>query len=147
MTRHTRQVMVLRLARGTALVGLIAYVLGTLVSVITGAPELFQRFGSLGVAAAVLFFTDRLLTIELHRQKAVEEMLHEYGLRFEALSSGIAPGELPATGYSVDFLDEETAFNRLRQRASRIQTRNIFLLTAATLQWGFGDLFLTWARA
>ncbi|MEO0700654.1 MAG: hypothetical protein AAFY80_00820 [Pseudomonadota bacterium] len=147
MTRHWPQIVVLRLARGVALVGLAIYLLGTIISIATSAPEMFQRFGSLGVAAAVLFFTDRLLTIELNRQKAVEKMLHEYGLRFEALSSGIAPGDLPTTGYSTDFLHEESAFNQLRRRASRTQTRNIVLLTAATLQWGFGDLFLTWTRA
>ncbi|MEL6643924.1 MAG: hypothetical protein AAFQ79_08320 [Pseudomonadota bacterium] len=147
MTRHWPQIMVLRLARAIALVGLSAYVVGTITAIIIGAPELFQRFGSLGVASAVLFFTDRLLAIELNRQRAVEEMLHEYGLRFEALSSGIPPEDLPEKGYGVDFLDEETAFNQLRRHASRIQTRNIFLLTAATLQWGFGDLFLNWARS
>ena len=147
MTRLSAQHIVQRLARVVALIGLVAYVVGTIVSIVLGTPELFQRFGSLGVAAAVLFFTDRLLTIELNRQKAVEAMLHEYGLRFEALSSGTSPSDLPEKGYDVDYVDEEREFNELRHRASRIQTRNIFLLTAATLQWGFGDLFLTWARA
>lgn len=146
MTRLWPQNIATRLARATAVVGLVVYVIGSIVAVITNAPVLFQRFGSLGVAAAVLFFNDRLLAVELNRQSAVEKILHEYGLRFEALSAGTSAGDLPERGYTTDFLDEESAFVRLRDRASRIQARNVFLLTIATLQWGFGDLFLAWAR-
>lgn len=133
---------VARLARAVAVLGLVAYVAGSLYALATGNVGMFQRFGSLGVAAAILFFTDRLLQIELNRQKAVEKLLHEYGLRFEALSAGIPPDDLPERGYSADFLDEEAEFNALRARAARINAGSIVLLTVATLQWGFGEVFL-----
>lgn len=134
-----------RLSRAIALVALAVYVVGTLWALLTSHAEFVQRFGSLGVAAAILFFTDRLLEIELNRQRAVERMLHEYGLRFEAVAAGLPPEELPEKGYDTDFLDEEGEFHRLRDRSARIQAGNIFLLTVATLQWGFGDIFLRWA--
>ena len=136
-----------RLSRVMALVGLAAYILGTLYSIVSGNHHLFQRFGSIGVAAAILFFTDRLLQIELRRQKTVERILHEYGLELEVMREGIDPRELPATGFLTDYLTEEVQFQALRDRAARINSRNIFLLTAATLQWGFGDAFLNWATA
>ncbi|MEM9394543.1 MAG: hypothetical protein AAGA38_11835 [Pseudomonadota bacterium] len=129
-----------RLPRAVALAALVTYVCGTALCLITGHPELFQRFGALGVAAAVLFFTDRLTQIELTRQRAVEAMLHEYGLRFEALASGTTPEELPNKGYTLDFLDEESVFTRLRRKAEAINSGNTALLSVATLQWGFGDL-------
>ncbi|WP_425093367.1 hypothetical protein [Tropicimonas sp. S265A] len=129
-----------RLPRVVAVIGLVIYVLGTLISLTAGHPELFQRFGALGVAAAILFFTDRLTQIELTRQRAVEAMLHEYGLRFEALASGTTPEDLPNEGYTLDFLTEESAFTRLRRKAEAINSGNTALLSLATLQWGFGDL-------
>jgi hypothetical protein len=135
-----RNVLQRRLPRAVALVGLGVYVAGTVLSLTFSHPELFQRFGALGVAAAILFFTDRLTQIELARQRAVEEMLHEYGLRFEALSAGTEPKDLPGHGYTVDFLEEESAFLRLRRKAEAINSRNTALLSIATLQWGFGDL-------
>lgn len=128
------------LPRAVAIIGLVIYVIGTFASLSTGHPELFQRFGALGVAAAVLFFTDRLTQIELTRQRAVEAMLHEYGLRFEAIHAGIPPEDLPDKGYTLDFLDEESAFTRLRRKAEAINNGNTALLSIATLQWGFGDL-------
>jgi len=129
-----------RLPRAVALVALATYVGGTALCLITGHPDLFQRFGALGVAAAVLFFTDRLTQIELTRQRAVEAMLHEYGLRFEALASGTIPEDLPNEGYTLDYLTEESAFTRLRRKAEAINSGNTALLSIATLQWGFGDL-------
>ncbi|MEM1065894.1 MAG: hypothetical protein AAGJ74_10375 [Pseudomonadota bacterium] len=134
------------MSRMIALVALAAYVIGTLWSLLSGHSEFMQRFGSLGVAASILFFTDRLLEIELSRQRAVERMLHEYGIRFEAVAAGLPPADLPDTGYETDFLAEEGEFQRLRDRSARIQAGNIFLLTVATLQWGFGDIFLQWAN-
>ena len=101
----------------------------------------------LGVAAAILFFTDRLLQLELRRQRTVERILHEYGLELEVLREGIDPRDLPATGFLTDYLEEEVQFQTLRDRAERINSRNIFLLTIATLQWGFGDAFLNWATS
>lgn len=129
-----------RLPRAVAVVGLAIYILGTFASLSMGHPDLFQRFGALGVAAAILFFTDRLTQIELTRQRAVEAMLHEYGLRFEAMASGTHPEDLPNEGYTLDFLDEESAFTRLRRKAEAISSGNTALLSVATLQWGFGDL-------
>lgn len=129
-----------RLPRAVALVALVTYVGGTALCIATGHQELFQRFGALGVAAAVLFFTDRLTQIELTRQRAVEAMLHEYGLRFEALASGTTPVDLPNEGYTLDFLDEEAEFTRLRRKAEAINAGNTALLCIATLQWGFGDI-------
>lgn len=129
-----------RLPRAVALLGLVTYVAGTLLSLTSGHSELFQRFGALGVAAAILFFTDRLTQIELTRQRAVEAMLHEYGLRFEALHAGTRPEEIPEKGYTLDFLVEESAFTRLRRKAEAINSGNTALLSIATLQWGFGDL-------
>ncbi|MDJ0994611.1 MAG: hypothetical protein QNI90_13625 [Dinoroseobacter sp.] len=128
------------LPRAVALVALVTYLGGTALCLATGHPELFQRFGALGVAAAVLFFTDRLTQIELTRQRAVEAMLHEYGLRFEAIHAGTKPEDLPDKGYTLDFLDEESAFTRLRRKAEAINSGNTALLSIATLQWGFGDL-------
>lgn len=131
-----------RLSRLVAWLGVLAYGAGTAYALWDAAPGMFQRFGSLGVAAAVLFFTDRLLQIELNRQTAVERILHEYGLELEVLKEGVAPQDLPKTGFLTDYLEEEVKFSTLRGRAERINSRNIFLLTIATLQWGFGDAFL-----
>lgn len=136
-----------RLSRIVAVVGVAIYLLGTIYSILTSDHILFQRFGSLGVAAAILFFTDRLLQVELRRQKTVERILHEYGLELEVMREGIEPRDLPATGFLTDYLEEEVQFQRLRDRAERINSRNIFLLTIATLQWGFGDAFLNWATS
>ncbi|MGB5557347.1 MAG: hypothetical protein WBN04_04965 [Paracoccaceae bacterium] len=136
-----------RLSRAMAVIGVAAYILGTLSSILLGEHHLFQRFGSIGVAAAILFFTDRLLQIELRRQKTVERILHEYGLELEVLREGIDPRDLPATGFLTDYLEEEVQFEALRDRSARINSRNIFLLTIATLQWGFGDAFLNWVTS
>ncbi len=133
-----------RLSRLMAMFGLLAYLVGTLVAVLELNPHTFQRFGSIGVAAAILFFTDRLLQVELRRQKTVERILHEYGLELEVLKEGVDPRDLPKEGYMIDYLREEQKFSVLRHHAERINSLNIFLLTAATLQWGFGDVFLKW---
>ena len=76
-----------RLSRFVAGAGLAGWVIGSLLSAFYGNPEMFQRFGSLGVAAAVLFFTDRLTKIELSRQRSVEKLLHEYGVELEAMKA------------------------------------------------------------
>ena len=139
----TRAVATLRrVARAVAVVGLAAWMIGSLASLIRLNPDMFHRFGSLGVAAAVLFFTDRLLRIELQRQRAVEKLLHEYGLELEVIKSGTDPREIPSRGYVIDFLTEERQFDGLRASADRISIANVLLLTISTLQWGFGDLFL-----
>ncbi|MEE4120974.1 MAG: hypothetical protein V2I65_18385 [Paracoccaceae bacterium] len=132
-----------RLSRAVAIVGLAAWAIGSAVALATRAPDLFHRFGALGVAASVLFFTDRLLRIELARQRAVERLLHEYGVELEAMRAGTPPTELPRHGYIIDYLVEERRFGALRQTADRFQAANIGLLTVSTLQWGFGDLLLS----
>lgn len=134
-----------RLSRIVAVFGLAAYLIGTLFAIFTDNAHLFQRFGSIGVAAAILFFTDRLQQIELNRQKSVERILHEYGLELEVMKEGIDAKDIPNEGFLTDYLSEEKQFRTLRDRAERINSRNIFLLTIATLQWGFGDAFLYWA--
>jgi len=136
--RHVR-----RFARAVAVGGLLAYAAGSVTSLLRLDPDLFHRFGALGVAAAVLFFNDRLLRIELARQLRVERLLHEYGLELEVLKSGTDPREMPREGYVIDFLTEERGFGQLRTVADRVQAANIVLLTVSTLQWGFGDLFLS----
>ena len=133
-----------RLSRMVATLGLIAYLLGTLISLILLSPDAFQRFGSLGVAASILFFTDRLLQIELRRQGTVERILHEFGLELEVMKEGIKAKDIPSAGYVTDYLDEEQQFATLRDNAERINSRNIFLLTIATTQWGFGEPLLRW---
>lgn len=133
-----------RLSRVVAIFGLAAYLIGSVYAVGADSPHMFQRFGSIGVAAAILFFTDRLLQIELRRQQTVERILHEYGLELEVMKEGIDPRDLPAMGFITDYLQEEIQFEDLRRRAERINSRNILLLTLATLQWGFGDAFLIW---
>ena len=133
-----------RLSRLVATFGLVTYLLGTLYSIFAQNPDMFQRFGSLGVAAAILFFTDRLLQIELRRQSTVERILHEFGLELEVMKEGVAPKDIPNQGYVTDYLEEELQFATLRDHAERINSRNIFLLTIATTQWGFGDVFLGW---
>lgn len=133
-----------RLSRVVAILGLAAYLIGTIYSLTTQNAHLFQRFGSIGVAAAILFFTDRLQQIELNRQKAVERILHEYGLELEVMKEGVDAKDIPGEGFLTDYLEEEVKFQTLRDRAERINSRNIFLLTIATLQWGFGDAFLNW---
>ena len=133
-----------RLSRMTANFGLVAYLIGTLTSIVMVHPEMFQRFGSLGVASAILFFTDRLLRVELRRQKSVERILHEYGLEFDELKHGVPANEIPGTGIETDFRSEEAKFLQLRDHAERINSRNILLLTLATVQWGFGEVFLKW---
>lgn len=132
------------LSRLVATLGLSAYLIGTIASLAMENPLLFQRFGSLGVAAAILFFSDRLMQIELRRQKTVERILHEYGLELEVMKEGVSATELPKEGFLTDYLSEESRFSTLRGHAERITSRNILLLTAATLQWGFGDAFLGW---
>ena len=131
-----------RLGRGVAIIGLVVYLVGTVVSLATLDPGTFQRFGSLGVAAAILFFSDRLMQIELNRQRSVERILHEYGLELGALKEGTPPKDIPIDGYVIDYLTEERGFDKLRARAERITLANTILLTGATLQWGFGDLLL-----
>ncbi|MFT6452689.1 MAG: hypothetical protein ACJA06_002192 [Halocynthiibacter sp.] len=129
-----------RLSRIVAIIALAFYLLGTIGALYAQNSGAFHRFGSLGVAAAILFFTDRLLQIELKRQSAVERILHEYGLELEVLKEGVAPQDIPREGFLTDYLREEGHFSGLRQAAERTNARNIILLTLATLQWGFGDL-------
>ena len=136
----------MRITRHVALLGLAAYLLGSLIAIAEVNAHTFQRFGAIGVAAAILFFTDRLTQIELRRQHAVERILHEYGLELEVLKEGVPPQEIPLEGYVVDYLREEARFGLLRKHAERINTANIFLLTLATLQWGFGDVLLRWVE-
>ncbi|MGR3660674.1 MAG: hypothetical protein ACU0CA_05720 [Paracoccaceae bacterium] len=133
-----------RLSRITANLGAAVYLIGTTASIFIGNHEMFQRFGSLGVAAAILFFTDRLLQVELRRQKSVELILHEYGLELSELKDGVSARDIPGKGIETDFRQEEAKFLKLRNHAERINSRNIFLLTIATLQWGFGEVFLNW---
>lgn len=128
-----------RFGRVVAYVGLTAWAIGTVLTLYWGAAGIFQRFGSLGVAASVLFFSDRLLKIELSRQRSVERLLHEYGVELAAMRQGKLATELPPDGYAVDFLTEERNFDRLRQQADLFNFGNVILLTVATLQWGFGD--------
>ncbi len=126
--------------------GLLVYVIGSIVAVFLGAPVLFQRFGSIGVASAILFFDDRLLQVELQRRASVERILREYGLELEVLKEGIDPRSMPKHGYVIDYLREEARLKALRQHAARINSVNIFLLSIATVQWGFGDVFLNWVQ-
>lgn len=135
------------LTRIVATAALILYLVGSCVALIGRMPDEFHRFGSLGVAAAILFFTDRLMQIELTRQRTVERILHEYGLELEVMKGGIAPQDLPGKGFLADYIEEEVRFDILRDKATRINSRNIVLLTVATLQWGFGDLALAWLTA
>ena len=131
-----------RLAPAVAVIGLGAWAVGSVVSFVVGHAGLVPRFGALGVAASVLFFTDRLLKVELARQRTVERLLHEYGVELEALRAGTPPTAIPERGYVIDFLVEERNFDRLRASSDRFQAANIGLLTVSTLQWGFGDLLL-----
>ncbi|WP_299628214.1 hypothetical protein [uncultured Tateyamaria sp.] len=135
MTRYILR----RFARVVAFVGLAAWAIGTVLVLMGSNAELFQRFGALGVAASVLFFTDRLAKIELGRQKSVEKLLHEYGIELTAIKQGTPPSEIPQDGYAVDFLTEERNFDKLRAQAETFNFFNVVLLTVATLQWGFGD--------
>lgn len=135
MTRYILR----RFARVVAFVGLAAWAIGTVLVLVGSNAELFQRFGALGVAASVLFFTDRLAKIELGRQKSVEKLLHEYGIELTAIKQGTPPSEIPQDGYAVDFLTEERNFDKLRAQAETFNFFNVVLLTVATLQWGFGD--------
>ncbi len=147
MIRRLRELLPRAFARAVPVVGLAAYASGTLSALLAGAPELFQRFGAIGVAAAILFFDDRLARVELLRQQSMERLLHEYGLELEALKEGIAPTSMPERGYLIDYLQEEARLERLRRQAAWIGTANILLLVVATLQWGFGDIFLEWVHA
>lgn len=128
-----------RFGRTVAFLGLAAWMIGTAWTWADGYAGLFQRFGALGVAASVLFFSDRLLKIELGRQRSVERLLHEYGVELAALRQGTAATDIPQEGYAVDFLTEERKFDALRRQADLFNVANTFLLTFATLQWGFGD--------
>ncbi|WP_116132160.1 hypothetical protein [Tropicimonas sp. IMCC34043] len=130
-----------RFGRATALLGLCVWVTGSLASFYVGDASMFQRFGSLGSAVAVLLFTDRLTRIELSRQRTVERLLHEFGVEMEQLKAGADPRDIPRRGYVIDFLTEERKFDQLRGSAGRWGMLNTALLTLATLQWGFGDLF------
>lgn len=136
-----------RLSRFVAIFGLVFYVIGSVLALATQDAFVFQRFGSLGVAAAILFFTDRLLQVELRRQKSVERLLHEYGLELEVMKEGVSAKDLPGKGFETDYRKEEVQFNQLRKNAERINSYNIILLTIATLQWGFGDVFLNWVTS
>ncbi len=142
--RRLLDILPVRLSRLVATFGLFAYLAGTVGALFFQNPDVFQRFGSIGVAASILFFTDRLLQIELRRQQTVERILHEFGLELEVMKEGVAPKDIPNEGYVTDYLAEETNFAALRDHAERINSFNIILLTAATLQWGFGDAFLAW---
>ncbi len=131
----------LRIMRLVAVMALVSYLAGSLAAVFAKDADLFKRFGSLGVAAAILFFTDRLQQNEQRRQRTIERLLHEFGLEMEVLKEGISAKDLPQKGYLVDYLEEERRLERLRLDTGRIMSLNIILLTAATLQWGFGDVF------
>ncbi len=128
-----------RFGRLAAFAGLGVWALGTVVMLLRENADLFQRFGALGVAASVLFFSDRLTKIELGRQKSVEKLLHEYGVELMAIKQGTPPEVIPKEGYAVDFLTEERNFDKLRSEAEMFTFLNVLLLTVATLQWGFGD--------
>jgi hypothetical protein len=136
-----------RFTRLAAFVGLAAWAAGTLYVSLTGDADLFQRFGALGVAASVLFFSDRLASIEIGRQRSVEKLLHEFGVELAAMKQGVQPEEIPSEGYAVDFLTEERHFDDLRQKAVMFNFLNVLLITFTTLQWGFGDLFVNWLTA
>jgi len=136
--RTTRYILV-RFGGLVAFVGLTAWAVGTVWTWFAGAAGLFQRFGALGVAASVLFFSDRLMRIELNRQRSVERLLHEYGVELAEMKRGIPPTDLPKEGFAVDFLTEERNFDMLRRKADVFNIANTALLTVATLQWGFGD--------
>ena len=128
-----------RISTLAAAIGLAAWVIGTLTMWLSGNAEMFQRMGALGVAASVLFFTDRLAQVELGRQRSVEKLLHEIGLELSALQRGVDPKDMPDQGYVVDLLTEERNFDDLRQKAEAFNFANVMLMTAATVQWGFGD--------
>lgn len=125
-----------------AYAGLTAYGSGSAWSLIGGDADLFHRFGALGVAASFLFFSDRLTKIELGRQRSVERLLHEYGVELAAMRQGKNATEIPPEGYAVDFLTEERNFGALRRQAGLFNFMNVLLMTASTLQWGFGDRFV-----
>ena len=133
-----------RIGRAVAIPGLMVYLIGTLGALIALEPHVFQRFGSLGVAAAVRCGTYRLREIELNRQRTVERILHEYGLELGAMKEGRNATDIPSEGFVIDFLTEERNFDQLRHRAEKITAMNTVLLTLATLQWGFGDAILRW---
>ena len=130
--------------RVAAFFGLAVWAVGSVVAGWLGNAEFVQRFGALGVAASVLFFSNRLAAIELGRQRSVEKLLHELGLEIAALKQGTDARDLPKEGYVVDFLTEERNFDGLRAKADAYNFFNVVLLTVATLQWGFGD---RWVRA
>jgi hypothetical protein len=144
MTPRLMKLLPARLSRVTANIGAVVYLIGTISSIFSANPEMFQSFGSLGVAAAILFFTDRLLQVELRRQKSVELILHEYGIELEEMKDGVSPREIPGRGIETNFREEEAKFLHLRDNAEHINSRNIVLLTLATVQWGFGEVFLNW---
>jgi hypothetical protein len=135
-----------RFGRLVAYLGLIVWAVGSVWALTAGSADLFHRFGALGVAASVLFFSDRLLKIELSRQRSVERLLHEYGVELAAMKEGKAATEIPRDGYVVDFLTEERNFDALRHQADVFNIANVTLMTVATLQWGFGDRMLLWLR-
>ena len=132
-----------RFGRFVAFLGLAIWAVGTFWAGFAVDADLFHRFGALGVAASILFFSDRLLKIELSRQRSVERLLHEYGVELAALRQGTLATAIPPEGYAVDFLTEERNFDRLRQQADLFNFANVLLLTVATLQWGFGDQVVT----
>lgn len=138
MTRSMRYIL-RRFGRLVAFLGVVAWVVGSWWTWSAGNAEIFQRFGALGVAAAVLFFSDHLTRIELARQRSVERLLHEFGVELTAMRQGVNPTEMPKEGYAVDFLTEERNFDGLRQKADLVNFLNVMLMTVATLQWGFGD--------
>ena len=130
-----------RFNRGAAFLGLAAWTFGTALMLWGGRPEVFQRLGALGVAASVLFFTDRLSQIELGRQRSVEKILNEYGIELSALTQGTDPQDMPQYGYVVEYLTEERYFDHIRRKSDLINAFNVFLMKVATLQWGFRDIF------
>lgn len=136
---RTSRYILQRFARIAAFTGLTAWAIGTVLELFQGDAETFQRFGALGTAASILFFTDRLAKIELGRQKSVEKLLHEYGIELMAIKQGTRAQDIPKEGYAVDFLTEERNFDKLRREAELFNFMNVLLLTVATLQWGFGD--------
>jgi len=115
------------------------WAVGTVATLVTADAAMFQRFGALGTAASILFFTDRLAKIERGRQKSVEKLLHEYGVELMAIKQGTPAQDIPQEGYAVDFLTEERNFDQLRDQAEIFNILNVLLLTVATFQWGFGD--------
>lgn len=123
-------------------------------------PEMFQRVGSLGVAFVILLWTAGRLITRRYRDwiirhiSGVDELLKYDGVvrELDKMKIGKLIPKPEDQRSSKKISSEKLAAvvvvlgrsSRYGRSASSFEVAELFLLTASTIQWGYGDLFVIW---